>query len=168
MSQDTGSRTRREYASKTGILGRALPFRHSLTADLETPSRSATPWPVNPSRLIVAFTRSAQVALISGVTSHFRLVIRGTLYTDPEVLDSGPDVHYKRTMHPIQRFVADNATRSQAKLARQLGCQRQHISEVIAGRCNLSLKLAKELVRVTGGEISLADIANWEPEEARE
>ena len=71
-------------------------------------------------------------------------------------------------MHPIQRFVADNATRSQAKLARQLGCQRQHISEVIAGRCNLSLKLAKELVRVTGGEISLADIANWEPEEARE
>ena len=71
-------------------------------------------------------------------------------------------------MHPIQRFVAESATRSQAKLAKQLGCQRQHISEVIAGRSSMSLKLAKRLVEVTGGEISLADLANWEPEEARE
>jgi hypothetical protein len=32
----------------------------------------------------------------------------------------------------------------------------------------MSMKLAMRIVRLTGGEISLADIANWEPEEAAE
>ena len=30
------------------------------------------------------------------------------------------------------------------------------------------MKLAMRIVRITGGEISLADIANWQPEEVTE
>jgi len=30
------------------------------------------------------------------------------------------------------------------------------------------MKLAMRIVRLTGGEISLADIANWQPEEVTE
>jgi hypothetical protein len=29
------------------------------------------------------------------------------------------------------------------------------------------MKLAMRIVKLTGGEISLADIANWQPEEAK-
>jgi len=31
----------------------------------------------------------------------------------------------------------------------------------------MSMKLAMRIVRLTGGEISLADIANWQPEEVK-
>ncbi len=68
--------------------------------------------------------------------------------------------------HPIQTFLAEKPKQTQASLARDLGVGRAHISEIVSGRSRMSMKLAMRIVRLTGGEISLADIANWEPEEA--
>jgi len=70
--------------------------------------------------------------------------------------------------HPIQTFLAERPRQTQASLARDLGVGRAHISEIVSGRSRMSMKLAMRIVRVTGGEISLADIANWQPEEAAE
>jgi len=70
--------------------------------------------------------------------------------------------------HPIQTFLADKPKQTQASLARDLGVGRAHISEIVSGRSRMSMKLAMRIVRLTGGEISLADIANWQPEEATE
>ena len=70
--------------------------------------------------------------------------------------------------HPIQTFLAERPRQTQASLARDLGVGRAHISEIVSGRSRMSMKLAMRIVRLTGGEISLADIANWEPEEAAE
>jgi DNA-binding transcriptional regulator YdaS (Cro superfamily) len=64
--------------------------------------------------------------------------------------------------HPIQTFLSGKA-KSQASLARDLGVGRAHISEIVAGRSRMSMKLAMRIVKLTGGEISLADIGNWEP-----
>ena len=69
--------------------------------------------------------------------------------------------------HPIQTFLADKPKQTQASLARDLGVGRAHISEIVSGRSRMSMKLAMRIVRLTGGEISLADIANWQPEEAK-
>ena len=65
--------------------------------------------------------------------------------------------------HPIQTFLAERPRQTQASLARDLGVGRAHISEIVSGRSRMSMKLAMRIVRITGGEISLADIANWEP-----
>ena len=70
--------------------------------------------------------------------------------------------------HPIQTFLAERPRQTQASLARDLGVGRAHISEIVSGRSRMSMKLALRIVRLTGGEISLADIANWEPEEPTE
>ena len=70
--------------------------------------------------------------------------------------------------HPIQTFLAERPRQTQASLARDLGVGRAHISEIVSGRSRMSMKLAMRIVRLTGGEISLADIANWQPEEAAE
>ena len=70
--------------------------------------------------------------------------------------------------HPIQTFLADKPKQTQASLARDLGVGRAHISEIVSGRSRMSMKLAMRIVRLTGGEISLADIANWQPEEVTE
>ncbi len=69
--------------------------------------------------------------------------------------------------HPIQTFLAERPRQTQASLARDLGVGRAHISEIVSGRSRMSMKLALRIVRLTGGEISLADIANWEPEEPK-
>jgi plasmid maintenance system antidote protein VapI len=69
--------------------------------------------------------------------------------------------------HPIQTFLAERPRQTQASLARDLGVGRAHISEIVSGRSRMSMKLAMRIVRLTGGEISLADIANWQPEEAK-
>jgi plasmid maintenance system antidote protein VapI len=70
--------------------------------------------------------------------------------------------------HPIQTFLAERPRQTQASLARDLGVGRAHISEIVSGRSRMSMKLAMRIVRLTGGEISLADIANWQPEEVTE
>jgi len=70
--------------------------------------------------------------------------------------------------HPIQTFLAERPRQTQASLARDLGVGRAHISEIVSGRSRMSMKLAMRIVKLTGGEISLADIANWQPEEATE
>jgi plasmid maintenance system antidote protein VapI len=70
--------------------------------------------------------------------------------------------------HPIQTFLAERPRQTQASLARDLGVGRAHISEIVSGRSRMSMKLAMRIVRITGGEISLADIANWQPEEVTE
>ena len=67
--------------------------------------------------------------------------------------------------HPIQTFLADKPKQTQASLARDLGVGRAHISEIVSGRSKPSWALAQRLVKLTGGEISLAALANWEPEE---
>ena len=69
--------------------------------------------------------------------------------------------------HPIQTFLAERPRQTQASLARDLGVGRAHISEIVSGRSRMSMKLAMRIVRLTGGEISLADIANWQPEEVK-
>ena len=69
--------------------------------------------------------------------------------------------------HPIQTFLAERPRQTQASLARDLGVGRAHISEIVSGRSRMSMKLAMRIVKLTGGEISLADIANWQPEEAK-
>ena len=70
--------------------------------------------------------------------------------------------------HPIQTFLAERPRQTQASLARDLGVGRAHISEIVSGRSRMSMKLAMRIVLITGGEISLADIANWQPEEVTE
>lgn len=70
--------------------------------------------------------------------------------------------------HPIQTFLAERPRQTQASLARDLGVGRAHISEIVSGRSRMSMKLAMRIVKLTGGEISLADIANWQPEEPTE
>jgi len=67
--------------------------------------------------------------------------------------------------HPLQTYLAARRI-SQAKFSSRVGISKQQINNVLRGRSRLSMPAALRVVTATGGEISLADLANWEPEEA--
>jgi len=52
---------------------------------------------------------------------------------------------------------------TQAQFSPIVGISTQQINNVVKGRSRMSLKSALRVVTASGGEISLADIANWEP-----
>ena len=51
----------------------------------------------------------------------------------------------------------------QTEFSALAGLSKQQLNGVVKGHCSLSLKSALRVVTASGGEISLADIANWEP-----
>jgi DNA-binding transcriptional regulator YdaS (Cro superfamily) len=57
---------------------------------------------------------------------------------------------------------------TQAQFSPIVGISKQQLNNVVMGRSRLSIRSALRVVTATGGEISLADIANWEPGEARD
>lgn len=69
--------------------------------------------------------------------------------------------------HPLQAYLAGRGI-SQAAFSTRVGISKQQINNVLRGRSRLSMPAALRVVTATGGEISLADLANWEPEEARD
>ena len=52
---------------------------------------------------------------------------------------------------------------TQAAFSPIAGLSKQQLNGVVMGHSRLSLKSALRVVTASGGEISLADIANWEP-----
>jgi plasmid maintenance system antidote protein VapI len=57
---------------------------------------------------------------------------------------------------------------TQAQFSPIVGISKQQINNVVRGRSRLSIQSALRVVTASGGEISLADIANWQPEEVTE
>ena len=67
-------------------------------------------------------------------------------------------------MHPILLYLEGRRI-TQAQFSSRVGISKQQINNVVRGRSRLSMPSALRVVTATGGEISLADLANWEPEE---
>ena len=67
-------------------------------------------------------------------------------------------------MHPILLYLEGRRI-TQAQFSSRVGISKQQINNVVRGRSRLSMPSALRVVTATGGEISLADLATWEPEE---
>ena len=67
-------------------------------------------------------------------------------------------------MHPILLYLEGRRI-TQAQFSSRVGISKQQINNVVRGRSRLSMPSALRGVTATGGEISLADLATWEPEE---
>jgi len=70
-------------------------------------------------------------------------------------------------MHPILAYIEGRRI-TQAQFSSRVGISKQQINNVVRGRSRLSMPSALRVVTATGGEISLADLATWDPEEVTE
>lgn len=65
--------------------------------------------------------------------------------------------------HPIQSYL-DEIDKSQTWFAGQLGKSVQLLNDVIRGRCYLGRETSLEVVRLTGGRVTLEQLATWTSE----
>jgi len=69
---------------------------------------------------------------------------------------------YVMEAHPLQAYLEGRRI-TQAAFSTRVGISKQQINNVLRGRSRLSMPAALRVVTATGGEISLADLATWEP-----
>ncbi len=67
-------------------------------------------------------------------------------------------------MHPLLQYLEARRI-TQAQFGARVGISKQHINNVVRGRARLSLPSALRVVTASGGEVSLADLANWVPDD---
>ena len=67
--------------------------------------------------------------------------------------------------HPIRRYI-ERQEITQVEFARRARLKPAFLNDVIQGRSYLGRKNALEVVRVTGGAVSLEELSTWEPDGA--
>jgi len=63
-------------------------------------------------------------------------------------------------MHPLRSYCNRHGLR-QIHLAAKMGISPQFLNDVLKGRSYLGRRSALKAVEVTGGEVTLADLATW-------
>ena len=69
-------------------------------------------------------------------------------------------------MHPILRYLEAHG-KTQAGFARRMGISKSFLSDVVHGRSFLGRKNSCKCVELTGGEVTLAELAIPQPAGAR-
>lgn len=59
--------------------------------------------------------------------------------------------------HPLKSWIAENSTR--ADFARDVGCSRAHLSDILNWKKDPSLELAAKMSRATGGAVPMEGFA---------
>lgn len=68
-------------------------------------------------------------------------------------------------MHPIKRYCEGNQI-SQRAFARLTVLSEGYVSQLISGRDSIGKQAALRIVSKTGGEITLAELLTWTPDES--
>ncbi len=68
-------------------------------------------------------------------------------------------------MHPIRKYL-ERLGISQREFARRAGVKPSSLNDVIQGRSHLGRENALNVVRITGGEVTLEELLTWKPASA--